>query len=414
MSQDLFSLTEQVLSITQKLQDQLKDASCSNPREVEKSSADFVIASKMLSGALMGPQATAFAITTTQYDMLALQFILDFKILDYIDSTTGTPLDVIAEKCGIDKNRTGRLLRIGALSGLIAEDTEKEVFQFTPISKALKEDAEFHATMGMMTDEMWRAATYMRESFRSNPKKSTGECSPWKEAFGKPVYHWYGEQPKEKSLRFAAAMEGLSSLEKSDSLLLDWAKSLKAPRGKIIDVGGGRGHIAIELANGLPKYSFEVQDISPTMYAEASKDLSPELRSRISFKQHDFFQPQPLPDTNDEPVLGYILRRCLHNWVDDDAVKIIRTFVPALKANRETVLAINETVMPAPGSVHPLEEHMCRYFDMGMLVVGNSRQRTEGEWRDLVKMADSGLEVIKVQMAENNGTMGLVLVKYTG
>lgn len=114
---------------------------------------------------------------------------------------------------------------------------------------------------------MWKAAAFVKDALRKFPTSGKSEHSPWREAWGKPIYEWYGDQSAEKSVRFAAAMEGMASskaldkkntldcllflfvVEKSDSLLVDWTKSLKAKEGKIVDVGGGRGHIAIELAN---------------------------------------------------------------------------------------------------------------------------------------------------------------------
>jgi hypothetical protein len=149
------------------------------------------------------------------------------------------------------------------------------------------------------------------------------------------------------------------------------------------------------------------------MFEESLAAIPEHLRSRFSFQQHDFFQPQP-NQLDDTPVVGYVLRRCLHNWPDAEAAKIIRAFVPALQANRDATLLINENILPErSGEIAPHHNRWMARFDLCMMVLLNAKQRTEAEWRALVKTADEKLEVAAVDKG-NGGTMGLVQVRYKG
>lgn len=130
------------------------------------------------------------------------------------------------------------------------------------------------------------------------------------------------------------------------------------------------------------------------MFAESSKSAAKDLSSRVSFQRHDFFTAQ-------SPAAGisaYLLRQCLHNWSDEDSVKIIKTFIPALEASPETALLINEGIMPNRGDVALHEERMFRQMDLAMFVTTNAKQRTEEDWRALVANADRRLKVSREDM----------------
>ena len=154
------------------------------------------------------------------------------------------------------------------------------------------------------------------------------------------------------------------------------------------------------------------------MFMDTAETLPPDLKTRVSFKEHSFFDPQPI----DNSVRAWIIRSCLHNWSDDDAAKIVQSFVPAMEASPETVLLINETIVPIQatqttdragvvngftkyptqknllksdhiGYVDRGEELNLRTFDMAMFVATSTKLRTEKEWRSVVGAADPRLKV---------------------
>lgn len=73
---------------------------------------------------------------------------------------------------------------------------------------------------------------------------------------------------------------------------------------------------------------------------QAVQSLSPAIAERVTFVEYDFFTPQT--------TVGdiYIFRHILHDWSDENSVKIVKSLVPALKSGA-TVL-ICEGMMPEP------------------------------------------------------------------
>ena len=183
--------------------------------------------------------------------------------------------------------------------------------------------------------------------------------------------------------------------------------------GKVVDIGGGNGHISIGLARvrktipiflPYPQYTkhiqlfpslhFIVQDISPHMLPALQTEQQ-DISSRVIFLTHDFFTPQPGYSAS-APIV-FLLRQFLHNYNDSDAIKILRQVVPALeRCSRGTPLLINDVVLPDSGEVATFEEHYLRQIDLCIMVTLGAKQRSEGEWNRLIKEADERLEVVKV------------------
>jgi hypothetical protein len=191
------------------------------------------------------------------------------------------------------------------------------------------------------------------------------------------------------------------------------------PEGPIVDVGGADGSVSLLLAEVCrgclslckfdqtqrwPHLSFIVQDVSEALLSQGVSQLPEKHRSRFTFQPHDFFNDQPVSTAS-----LFFIRQCLHNWTDADCVKILRAFVPALEKCREgTPLLINESVLSNTGRMPRHEERLVRQVDMSMLINLGARQRTEDDFRRLVKEADVRLEIV---MVHSIGSMGLLEVQ---
>ena len=73
--------------------------------------------------------------------------------------------------------------------------------------------------------------------------------------------------------------------------------------------------------------------------------------------------------------------RILHDWVDDDAVTILRTVRAALGPGGR-ILVVDAVVGP------PGEDPLTKFLDLMMLVSAGGRERSEPEWESLLARAD--------------------------
>lgn len=158
--------------------------------------------------------------------------------------------------------------------------------------------------------------------------------------------------------------------------------------GSVTALYGPRYHLAYH-SQEFPNLDFIVQDVSKDMLARSQQLRTDDLQGRVTFMQHDFFDPQPIYSAS-----AYFIRQCIHNWNDSDCVRIFRAFVPALEhCKPRTPLLINDTILPDLNTKSKIEEHDLRQLDMGMLVVLGAKQRTKKQFEKILKLADDRFEV---------------------
>lgn len=101
------------------------------------------------------------------------------------------------------------------------------------------------------------------------------------------------------------------------------------------------------LAPVCPDATFIVQDIDKNGLQQGRERLARadvSISQRVEFVEHDLFTPNPI--TADV----YMFRHVLHDWSDEDVVRIVENLVPALK-NGARVL-VSEGIMPS-GKAQP-------------------------------------------------------------
>jgi 6-hydroxytryprostatin B O-methyltransferase len=152
------------------------------------------------------------------------------------------------------------------------------------------------------------------------------------------------------------------------------------------------------LAAAYPSLKFEVQDLDVV----TSKQTS--TTPQVSFKAHDFFQPQPTIGAS-----VYLLRMIIHDWADAEAQIILRNIVPALTPDISTLL-IMDTVLPLSGKLPSIHERVIRTRDLTMRQVFNAQERGLEDWEALLKSADPRLELRHVEQPDGSN-MSLLTVK---
>lgn len=111
-----------------------------------------------------------------------------------------------------------------------------------------------------------------------------------------------------------------------------------------------------------------------------------ELKPRISFQAQDILRPQTLPDAD-----VYLLRSILHDWSDKYAVIILKNLVPALKNGARVLIA--DFIMPETSTGPMWIERLSTTKSMQMMAAVNSKERTEEDWVEVIKRADSRYSV---------------------
>jgi hypothetical protein len=148
----------------------------------------------------------------------------------------------------------------------------------------------------------------------------------------------------------------------------------------LVDVGGGRGHdvqlFAAQHASHPGK--LVLQDREPVI---ASIEKQEELP--FACQAHDFFTPQPIKGAR-----AYSLHSILHDWDDEEGVRILENLKPALVPGYSRVL-LNEIVLSEENPTLAATS-----MDMMMMAHLGVRERTETHWKAILDKA--GLRFLSI------------------
>lgn len=212
-----------------------------------------------------GPKAHAREFLCTQHDMAAYQVAFDFDFFNAVPEEKSIELSTIANKVGLDQDRVGRILRLMCTQHVFTEVSHNR-FAHTGGSIIFARDKQLKAAGDYQLDEFFKAASETATSIRKATVPGNVVKTPFEERHGKPLFQFYGENPK-LAARFANAMAGVvrCMYKPVSQSRLHWLTILEVDRqieelrdgfpwdtiktGKVIDMGGGSGHISVALLN---------------------------------------------------------------------------------------------------------------------------------------------------------------------
>ncbi|WP_330177303.1 methyltransferase [Streptomyces sp. NBC_01498] len=154
---------------------------------------------------------------------------------------------------------------------------------------------------------------------------------------------------------------------------------------RIVDVGGGNGHLMCELLLRTPGSTGIVVDLPGTVPLAEKRIVEGGLIDRCTTTAGDFFSSvTPGADL-------YILSHILHDWGDDSAVSILRTCAAAMPPHGRIMVIdlLTDAAADDHGGRHRLPALMDLYM-LSLFGADGGRERTGGEFGAL--LADAGLE----------------------
>ncbi|GAW18771.1 hypothetical protein ANO14919_082530 [Xylariales sp. No.14919] len=326
------------------------------------------------------------------------------KIADMVPLGGQSTYAAVAKQTGLDERAVRQLLR-QAMTMRIFREPEPGVLAHTQASRALL-DPVANDWVALGTEEMWPAATKMVDALQKWP----GSQEPRETAFAlvngleQSIYQVLESDPG-RALRFANSMKAYMLMQEYNSSHVvnnyDWASLGQV---HLVDVGGGAGHVSVELTTQFPNITATVQDMDK-MFEGADTQIPAGLEGRLKYMAHDFFTPQPVKAD------VYFLRWVFHNWSDKYCALIIKALLPALKPGARII--VNETCMPEPGAISHWREKYLRSFDLSMGAGFASYERSIDEWKALFAAVDQRLKFHSVNGATDSA-LSLIEFIWTG
>ncbi|KAL9712332.1 hypothetical protein Ac2012v2_003569 [Leucoagaricus gongylophorus] len=359
------------------------------------------------------------------YESACLQVALSNKIPDILaEHPFGVHILDLEQQTGVDQGKLGRVLRLLATKHVFKE-VSADTFANNHLSTQLLSNNPL-ADFGLhITDEAFKAASTLTDNL-NNPAL-TSSALPQDSAFsiffdvnGSLFDYFTGSSPEQvkRGKRFGHSMIGLGVAIEADAVIHDFPWDKLKKDSVICDVGGGVGSISTQLAKCYPTLRFILQDLPGELEIAEHKvwpQRCPEAiqQKRISFIPLNFFKESP-----EKGCDIYFLKSVLHDWHDEDCVKIMKS-VRAAMTNQSRVLIHEFIVQPVyrvpeskAGCLQAPEPLLPNYgdgrlrqytMDINMMTLLNGRERTLTDFIRLGRSA--GLQFVKCwETAE----MGLV------
>ena len=302
----------------------------------------------------------------------ALHPIARLKIADLL---AAGPLSVedLARKTETNPDALYRVLRLLASTGLFAETTGR-VFALTPMSELLRDGVP-----GSMRDmilwcgnefhfKVWAQMSHSLATGEPAVEKVTGRVC-FDAIFGDP----------EVAYDFNMAMTCFS--RNIAPALLDGYDFTGIDT--LMDVAGGHGAVLCEVLSRYPQMKGILFDV-PNVIEEANCHIcSLKMDERCKTVHGDFFQEVPAGAD------AYYLQHIIHDWADEPSIKILNNLRKALSGRKNGKLLLVDNVVPQNSDPHP-----SKLLDLEMLLMPGGRERTEGEWQELLGKA--GFEITRI------------------
>ena len=193
-----------------------------------------------------GPRKWLRAFCCTGYDLGALQVALDFAFFQLVPADGYITLEDLAEKAGLDLDRTSRVIR-QLMTYRFFEELRPGAISHSSTSLVMQQDEELRSVVHYSLDEMLKAAADCNISLKANPYEAHQNQNPFVTRHGVGIFEFYKNDP-EKARRFAKAMAGLRRMDRHLDYLLKDGFDWSAIKGTVVDCGGGNGHISKSLA----------------------------------------------------------------------------------------------------------------------------------------------------------------------
>jgi hypothetical protein len=284
-------------------------------------------------------------------------------IVDVFDDRPKTIVQLAAET-NTEPRSLYRLLRALASVGIFTEVSE-QCFALTPLAATLKSDSPGsmrYVAIAQMGDDHSLGWSNGLHSLR------TGETA-FDAATGMSVWDYYAQHPEAGQV-FSESMTGLlTPVSQAVAATYDFSEFKT-----IVDVGGAQGSLISTIVQSYPHLKGILFDL-PEIIATVNVD------ENIQPIAGNFFES--VPSGGD----AYLLRAIIHDWDDEKSSLILKHCHQAMPDRGKLLLV--ESIIPSGNEPSPT-----KFIDVLMLMMTSGRERTEEEYRLLLRA--NGFELTRV------------------
>jgi hypothetical protein len=278
----------------------------------------------------------------------------------------------LAQLAGAHPRALYRLLR--ALASVeVFREGEDGSFELTPRAVCLRSDVPGSLRALAITrgePYFWRPWGHLLQSVQ------TGQAA-FDDIYGMRFFEYLGQHPQDATTFGQAMLANVAQKHTAVARAYDFSQF-----GTVVDVGGGQGALLTAILTTHPQVRGVLFDQPHVVEAAKPYIMVAGLAPRCELVSGDFFTSVPAGGD------AYTLSEILHDWDDLQATAILRNIRKAMPKHGKVLIL--EQVIPAGNAPH---EGKLR--DLNMLVILGGVERTESEFRALLREAGFRLTEIR-------------------
>ena len=293
----------------------------------------------------------------------ALYAVAELGIADMFSDEPRSAEDLAADS-GVHASSLARVLRLLSSEGVFAETPDGR-FVMTPMAEALRSDAPGSMRSQVRAggrDTIWRSWGQLLRAVQ------TGEPA-FDHVHGVDFFTYHRQHPDEGELFNQVMTSQTAPLTGALAAAYDFL-----PFKTIVDVGGGRGTLALGLLEAYPHLHAIIFDQPSVVVGAQQAVTAAGMTGNCTVVGGNFFEA--VPDGGDALLLKYIL----HDWDDERCIEILRSCWRATPENGK--LLVIELLVPQGNA-----PSYAKSQDVNMLVNLGGRERSEAEYRQLFAAA---------------------------
>ncbi|KAL4962988.1 S-adenosyl-L-methionine-dependent methyltransferase [Aspergillus stella-maris] len=298
----------------------------------------------------------------------AIKIALDMGVFDFVcgsDKDEFT-VDEIAKHANADPVLVERIMRALSLSCLFSptwRDTYKANRSVQDLAPGAHMRDMVNFTHDVADSTLLKLPEFLAKNKYRNPNRADATAFQHAHQTNEPFYSWLQRHPPTYS-SFCGMMKSTEDfaarwpdLFPVTERFLQYRQPHAQRALTVVDIAGGTGHNMQRLV-----------------------DRVPDLKGDLVLQDYA------------EPVIGadvYALTRVLHNWPDEECLRILGHIVAAM--GRNSILLIGDKVFPTGAAEISPTDVMA---DMSMMMLLGGMERTEAQFRQL--LSSVGLEVVNI------------------
>ncbi|KAK2616885.1 hypothetical protein QQS21_000263 [Conoideocrella luteorostrata] len=311
-----------------------------------------------------------FAFTNSKILLCATQYAL----ADHVQKLQPCSIPELAQATGLHEDGLFQVVRYLRGMGYFAQDAKSGLLSNNRQSDLLRKDhwATWLNWADFFPREYYDLLSHLPDQLRKDQPKTATELFYNTD---KPIYQYLAETGRAAGFH---KVTGTGSVAEAPGLLSDYPwEEVKSET--VVDVGAGVGDFIRSYLEKFPDVTAAAFEIPSTAEALRQRFQTDDpLSSRvISITGGDFFQ-DPIPRSS-----VYLLRWILHNWGDEDCVKLLQRIRKAIDVKQGVSRVLIVESVLSDGRLG----RGARYADIRMLARCRNKERTLDEYRTLAEEA---------------------------